>query len=119
MRYSLARDGEPALGFDGTILAHISSERAAKQRWTELTIYKTIGGQYVVQTVAASTRPGEMYWRSARAYVTAEEVVGGMRDRRKQALSKLALDLLESAAVDDDALNEALEAIEDTEEHIK
>jgi hypothetical protein len=116
LRYSLARDGEPQLAFDGEQLAYESSFARGKHSWTELTLYVTDGGSFVVQTVARSTHRGYVDWFSARAYSTALEAVDGLRDRKRRTLSRLALALLEAASYHSPLISEALDAIEQTEE---
>lgn len=118
MRYSLARGGEPQLAFDGTQLARVSSVAPGKQRWTELTLYETNAGSYVVQTVARSTHGNEVDWFSARVYDTIEAAIDGLRDKKRRTLSKLALELIEVAAEDSHLVLDALEKIEGTEEVI-
>lgn len=125
MRFSLARDGEPQLAFDGEMLARLTSQRPHKKNWTELTIYRTDGGSYVVQTIARA-QPGSLFrgqamtdWFSARAHATAVEAVEGMRDRKRKTLSSLALSLLEEAADKDQGIADALDEVEGKEEVIK
>lgn len=40
--------------FEGTLLGEASSETEDSQRWTEIYIYKTVGGRYVLHTVGRS-----------------------------------------------------------------
>jgi hypothetical protein len=119
MRFQLARDGEPQLAFDGELLVRMNSQAPGKKNWTELTLYRTNGGTYVVQTIARTTKPGEVEWFSARTHASEAEVVTGLRDRRRKTLSKLALALLESAAETNDAFADALDEVEGQEELIK
>jgi hypothetical protein len=49
------RDGATrVVEFDGQLLAEVSSRRANAPRWTELRLYKTDGGMYVLEKVGAS-----------------------------------------------------------------
>lgn len=48
------RDGSRLITFDGAQLGHISSQREHNPRWTEMTVYKTIGGSYVLEKVGKS-----------------------------------------------------------------
>jgi hypothetical protein len=48
------RDGSRLITFDGVLLGYISSQRASNPRWTEMTIYKTAGGSYVLEKVGKS-----------------------------------------------------------------
>ena len=47
------RDGSRLLTFEGECLASISS-RNASPRWTELTVYRTAGGFYVLEKIGRS-----------------------------------------------------------------
>lgn len=50
------RDGATRIiEFDGQKLAEVSSRRSAAPRWTELRLYKTDAGTYVLEKVGAST----------------------------------------------------------------
>ncbi len=118
MRFSLARDGEPQLVFDGEQLARATSEGPTKRNWTELVLYRTDGGTYVAQTIARTSRSNQVEWFSARTHNSALDVVNGLRDRRHKTLSKLALSLLEEAAEQCSAFADALDEIEGQEEVI-
>lgn len=48
------RDGSRLLTFDGELLGRISSQRPNVPRWTEMSIYKTVGGSYVLEKVGRS-----------------------------------------------------------------
>lgn len=49
------RDGQTRIiEFDGTLLGEVSSRRAQGPRWTELRLYKTDAGVYVLEKVGAS-----------------------------------------------------------------
>lgn len=51
------RDGLRLLTFDGHLLASISSrESPDKDRWTQMAVYKTQGGSYVLEKVGRSVR---------------------------------------------------------------
>lgn len=51
------RDGNRLLTFDGQLLASISSrESPDKDRWTQMSVYKTQGGSYVLEKVGRSIR---------------------------------------------------------------
>lgn len=49
------RDGSRLLRFHGQRLAFSSSERPGVQRWSELTLYQTATGEYLIQKVGRST----------------------------------------------------------------
>lgn len=48
------RDQLRTLEFDGTLLARATTESPHSPRWTEIEIYKTVGGNYVVHRVGVS-----------------------------------------------------------------
>lgn len=51
------RDGNRLLTFDGELLASISSrESAEKDRWTDMAVYRTNGGSYILEKVGRSVR---------------------------------------------------------------
>lgn len=50
------RDGNRLLTFDGRLLASISSRESGKDRWTEMNVYKTAGGSYILEKVGRSIR---------------------------------------------------------------
>jgi hypothetical protein len=66
-------DQNRSLVFTGILLGHASSAGARKNRWTEITIYLTDAGQYVVSGVGQTTvKKGDLAWdkhigRSVRA----------------------------------------------------
>ena len=104
----------------------MSSVAPGKSNWTELTLYRTIGGSFVVQTIARTTRSSQRDWFSARAHDDAADVIDGMKgklDRRnpkaRRVLSGFAFALLERAAETEQDIADALDNIEGQEEHIK
>lgn len=54
------RDGERTLCFEGAKVASVSSEMPVKDRWSELTIYLTVSGQWILAGVGRSRIPGEV-----------------------------------------------------------
>lgn len=51
------RDGNRLLTFDGRLLASISSrESPDKDRWTQMSVYLTQGGSYILEKVGRSVR---------------------------------------------------------------
>ena len=49
------RDSSRKYVFDGVRLSYVSSELPGKDRWTEISIYRTAGGLYIAHKVAVST----------------------------------------------------------------
>ena len=50
------RDGNRLLSFDGQLLATISSRTSDRDRWTEMSVYRTSGGSYILEKVGRSIR---------------------------------------------------------------
>lgn len=50
------RDGHRLLTFDGQLLASVSSRDGDKDRWTEMRVYRTNGGSYILEKVGRSVR---------------------------------------------------------------
>ena len=50
----VVRDGYRRIGFSGDLLAKASSKRPGVWRWTELALYRTANGVYILQKVGAS-----------------------------------------------------------------
>ena len=48
------RDGSRLITFNGWLLGHVSSQRPEVPRWTELSLFKTKGGSYVLEKVGKS-----------------------------------------------------------------
>lgn len=48
------RDGARLLTFDGELLGHITSGDKDKTRWTEMSVYKTTSGTYILEKVGKS-----------------------------------------------------------------
>lgn len=48
------RDGARLLTFEGDRLGYVSSKRPGNPRWTEMSVYRTQGGQYILEKVGVS-----------------------------------------------------------------
>jgi hypothetical protein len=68
-----ARDRE--LNFEGELLGSSTSYGEGKPRWSEVQIFRTIDGDYVVAGVGRSTAPGEKDLRWAHVCLTPAAVV--------------------------------------------
>lgn len=120
MHHAIRRDGEPALSFEGVELARRDSERSFKKDWTELGLFRTTAGHYVVQTIGRTRRPNGYEVNSARVYNTVEELFDGLRDHKWKggAHPRIVVDLLNDASERDDAIDNLLARIEEREEHV-
>lgn len=54
MQNFVVRNGVQEMEFVGELLSHASTERDHSVRWTEIKIFKTQGGNYVIQTLGVS-----------------------------------------------------------------
>lgn len=54
MATHLVRDGSRLLQFDGVLLGAVSSKRETSSRWSEINLYRTEGGSYVMEKVGRS-----------------------------------------------------------------
>lgn len=58
------KDGDRVVRFTGALIGSASSARDGKTRWSEISIYVTVGHKYVVQGVGRTTLENEVdkYW---------------------------------------------------------
>lgn len=49
------RDADRLITFEGRLLGHVSSKRTGVPRWTEMSMYLTVGGLLVLEKVGRST----------------------------------------------------------------
>lgn len=110
--YRLHRENDIDLLFTGRELANVSSRdpnAAAFPRWTEIRIYRTESGKYVVEQVGRSTVRNEVDRVTIKVANTAAEVPIALRRRDEvEYLTYLALDALDLAASTDDELAQAM-----------
>lgn len=52
--FEVRNDAGPTYSFTGKLLGHASTERGHSLRWTEIDIYKTAGGNYIVSRLGKS-----------------------------------------------------------------
>lgn len=75
--YTLERTGQRALSFTGTVVASASTRVEGwrgRQRWHEVTVYRTEGGAWVLQVAFRSEWPRELARDAASAHDTPEAV---------------------------------------------
>lgn len=104
--FELPRDGQEPLSFLGYFLGTGSSQRDDKDRWTEIDIYVTSAGTFVLHVMGHSSVPGEVTRNTVSTHVDARSMVKGMAKRH--GLSYVARAALESAAEMDEEVREAL-----------
>jgi hypothetical protein len=101
---TLDRTDDLPLAFDGDLVAEASSHSPAKDRWTELRLYRLADRPgYVVESVGLSSVAGEVTIRSATVCDTVGAVIANLRKSdssrgmRRSYLTELAWELLRSA----------------------
>lgn len=72
------QDGERVITFSGILLGEATSFAEGKLRWSEVAVYRTDGGKYIVEKVGRSLVPGETDRHSAEVCGTAAAVVEAM-----------------------------------------
>lgn len=114
MKHIVPQTGQEALEFDGQLLSRVSSETSFKKYWTELAIYITVAGTYIVEVVGGARNPDDITFRLGHVCAAPEDVFKVLRSRNKGATgpSQLALTLLEKVAEIDDNIAAELDARE-------
>lgn len=108
--YTLKRDGDRSLVFDGVRLGEGSSRRGSSPRWFEVAIYRTAAGNYVVAGAGVSSVPGETDRRWAVHCHTGQEVVQALTrrdDDNVEYLTRTAREALTDAAETDVGIRDA------------
>lgn len=108
--FTLSRDGDRSLVFDGTLLGNASSERADAPRWFEIAIYRTEAGRYVVAGSGRSRVEGESDRCWAYDYTEPGDVVRRLTrvdTEGVEYITRTARDALRAAAELDDGLRGA------------
>jgi hypothetical protein len=99
MAYTVRRDGDRDLCFEGELIASISSRRhegKANTRWNELALYRTAGGKLVASKIGRTIWQGEV--DRYEAVVGDERVISsffGYSDAAKELYEKAGIDALE------------------------
>jgi len=105
-------NGQP-FRFEGRMLAHTSSELARKPRWTEVQIFQTIGGKYVVNLIGQTRLDGERIKERAHIADTAEDVIAVLfqedPDTGNRYLTQVARDAIEQAGDHSESIRRAWE----------
>lgn len=105
-KMTLLRDGQPNLRFRGAKIADVSSHsyRGDRQdRWTEIGIYRKVGGQYVVEILGRTIWQGESDRHSAYVCADGAAVIAALTQDHGcdgEYLSALARDALAEAGIE-------------------
>lgn len=108
VRFEVRRDGDTDLRFEGVPLADVSSQTNQgpdQSRWTEIRIYRTKGGKYVVVVVGRTQWQGEHDRRAAYVCEGKKGVIDALFQDDPYAegegyLSHLAKEALDEAGID-------------------
>lgn len=103
-QHIIPRDGTTPLRFTGIELGHADSFEPGKQRWSELTLYRTDTGKYVVHGEGVTDVPGEDNRNWAAVCDNPEDVLKSLyrvNDKGTHYLTRMAQDLLDQAAAKD------------------
>ena len=65
MQYVIERDNGLTMRFTGELLASASTQQPGRLRWTELELYKTVGGKYICVRLGQTRKTDEAVKRSA------------------------------------------------------
>jgi hypothetical protein len=102
------RDSDRDLRFTGRVIGNASSRDDEKaERWTEVWIYATNRGNYVVSIVGRSIKPDEVDRHSGLASAAPKDLVDFLM-QRGGFLTIVAKEALEDAASNDPAFAEAI-----------
>ena len=121
------QDRDRSFVFHGELLGHASSDDGVRQRWTEMTIYRTNGGNYIIAGAGQtrvkkgdiihdenSNRRVAVKDETPRAWVhVCESAEGAIRSLylydsdQIRYITKIAQQALEQAILVDDALKQA------------
>ncbi len=91
---NLERSGQPALEFTGELVAGVTSNpHDDKDRWTELQLYKTNSGRYVMHVLGQTVLPDEHVRAKADVIDDIEKLPGvlGYTNLAKQLYAKINL----------------------------
>lgn len=97
------RDGKPDLKFEGQWIAEASSHTSrgeSENRWTELDLWKTKSGKFVVRIKGVTIWQGEHDRHAAYVCNDEQAVVTALIEHNHGELSWLAKELLGKAGID-------------------
>jgi hypothetical protein len=111
--YRIRRDGQHYLVFSGHVVAEASNRFRhghAQDRWTDIRVYRTDTGSYVVEQVLRSLwQKGDAVWYQGDLCATPQEVYGALVGvEANPLLSALEKDLLHQLTTQDSRFAELL-----------
>lgn len=109
--FTVERHADVPLEFAGTILADLTTrEDESQTHWTELRLFKTDSGKYVVESVGCTTVPGQHPLIKVDVCDDARAVRFALtrHDKGRKYMTDLALEAIDVAAQIEPALKDAL-----------
>ena len=89
------RDEDQQIRFVGRLLGSSSSEEWARsrgnQQWTEMEIYRTTDGKYVVTKIGRSTKPGQVDFHTSHVAETPQGAVACVYGRDRDGVQYLTI----------------------------
>jgi EXLDI family protein len=96
IQFTITRDGYPPLRFKGVELTSVTSRDHNSTRWTVLSLYKTLGGKYIVERNRLTCWQSEKDFDEAGSFNSAEEVIDWLRGEER-IIGRLSQELIEKA----------------------
>jgi hypothetical protein len=115
-KHIVKRDGDLDLAVSGVLLADVSGQSPTSTKWTELALYRSASGRYILarerMKVRRTMAPGDVSsLHTAHEAVVLEDaaaVIAHLRERSEGQLGRLDKELLDLAAVKDEAIRALL-----------
>lgn len=107
--HKVTRDGLPPIIFTGEHLAHASTKTVSgpgQNRWTEVDLYKTQGGNYIAAVVRYTIWEGESDRYSAKSFTSVPDVIEWLKEGEDR-LGSASQEAVEKAACCEPAFAEA------------
>lgn len=109
-KYEISRDGQRPLRFTGTLIVQDNNQPSFglnQNRWTDIALYRTKGGKFVIRVKQISQWANEKNSCRAAALDTAAEVIAWLAADNDGHLGRLSQAILEKAAKQLPEFNEA------------
>lgn len=108
--HRLRQDGDRDVSFDGVLLGSASSETPDSDRWFEVSIYRTVGGRYLVAGIGRSRVDGETDRHWVVECESGGDVVAALTRTDPEGieyLTRTARDAIDAAAATDDSIRDS------------
>lgn len=102
--------GDTDIEFEADHLASSSSADGNRDRWTELDLYRTPSGTYLILGAGCSRLDGEVRFDWMNVQRTGRDVVRALTKRRadrQTTMTRVSRDLLEAASAKDSEIEDA------------